>query len=676
MTAQSHQHNREKTTEHHAENKQDIIAVTQARMGSTRLPGKSLLPIMGKSIIWHVINRVKQSNYVTAVILATSTSERDVPLLAEAKRAGALAFAGSEDDVLDRFYQAVKQRSSAILVRITGDCPLIDPVIIDKNISIFLKGGYDYVHSGVTYPDGIGDCEVFSFAALEEAWKRTTGTDREHVTPYIWKHPEQFRISTIEHDEDLSAYIFSVDHNEQYEAVCRIYEGVYTPGERFHLKDIMMYVRAHLKIHELTQHIERSCPENLIKKQLAEKYAQSKKLLDRAKRVTPSGGHTYSKCYRYYGAGAAPAFLDRGRGSHVWDVDGNEFIDFGGSFGAITVGYTHPVIDDAVRAQLDKGIGFSQPTALGVELAEKLISIIPSAQMVRFFNNGSDATSAAVRLARAFTGRELIAVSGYHGYQDWYVRMTENDWGTPKVMKQLVLGFEYNTFASLKKNFDEHPGKIAAVILEPVQDDGPTDEFLQRMQQLAHEHGALLILDEVVSGFRVHLKGAQGLFNVSPDLTVFGEGMANGLPLSAVFGRADVLKHIEEGAFISTTHGGEAISLAGSLATIRVLERPGTYERLWALGKKLRTGLQQLIKEYGLQQSVSTRGLDIHFAPVFKQTGKFSSFDLLSVFQQTMIAEGILVLTSVTLCTEHSDEDVAAYLRAARVALAAVQRAI
>lgn len=659
-----------------------IIAIIQARMGSARLPGKSLMKIEGKPLIWHVINRVKQSKYVEQVGLATSERPQNKPLMKEAVKAGAKAFAGDEDDVLDRFYKAAKKfgaKDSDILIRINGDCPLIDPEIIDNNIKTFIDRKADYVNSGLSFPDGVGDSEVFSFKSLEKAWKNTTGSDREHVTPYFWKNPNIFKIEIIENKEDFSKYVFSVDHKAQFEAVKKIYKGLYKKKNNngiFHMKEIIEFVNKNPEVYDMTKKIDRSCPIQHVRDQNKLKYAKSLALLKRAKEVTPCAAQTYSKCYRYYCENAAPAFMERGKGSHVWDVDGNEFIDFVGALGAITVGYNNAEINNAILSQLKKGIAFSQPTSLEVELAEKLIKIIPSAEMVRFVKNGSDATAAAVRLARAYTGRDIIAVCGYHGYQDWYIGSTENDRGIPDVVKSLIKKFDYNDFESLNKIFEENKGKVAGVILEPIQDNGPENRFLEKIKELTHKNGAILIFDEVVTGFRVHLSGAQGLYNVIPDLTALGKGMGNGLPISAVAGKKELLKLIEEGAFISTTHGGEALSLAGSLATIKILERKESFKHLWKIGKKLRQNLDKIIMEKGLTDIVEIKGLDIEILPVFKKTGSLSSYDLLSVYQQTMIEQGILVLTFHNLCLAHTEKDIDKYLEASKKALELVKMAV
>lgn len=404
--------------------------------------------------------------------------------------------------------------------------------------------------------------------------------------------------------------------------------------------------------------------------------ARSLDLLIRAKKITPCAAQTYSKSYRYYCEGIASVFLEKGQGSHVWDVDGNEYIDFVSALGAIILGYNNPVVNQAIIDQLEKGIAFSEPTEVEVQLAEKLIDIIPSAEMVRFVKNGSDATSSAVRLARAYTNKNKIAVCGYHGYHDWYISSTENDLGIPHEIKKLTLLFEYNNINSVEKLFEQNPDQVAAVILEPCQGNGPENDFLNKIKEIAHSNGALLIFDEVVSGFRFALNGAQGLFNVTPDLTALGKGMGNGLPISAIVGSKIIMELIEEGAFISTTHGGEALSLAGALATIETLENEDCYDHMRMIGKKLKEGLIQIVKELSLENILQFPGLDIHFSTVFQPTGSLTSLDLLSLFQQTMFENHVIVLTTNTLCYSHNDDDVNKYIGAAKKSLELVKLAI
>jgi glutamate-1-semialdehyde 2,1-aminomutase len=409
----------------------------------------------------------------------------------------------------------------------------------------------------------------------------------------------------------------------------------------------------------------------------SKQYTKSRELLERALKVTPLGAQTFSKSYRYFPGEETPFFLERGEGCRVWDVDGNCFVDYICALGPVTVGYHDERVDRAVIQQLAKGVSFSQPSPLAIDLAEKLTQIIPCAEMVRFVKNGSDATSAAVRLARAYTERDIILCCGYHGMQDWYIATTGNNAGIPAVLSDLTRKFVYNDLEDLKQRFREYPGQVAAIIMEPLQGDGPGEGYLEAVKDLAHENGALLIFDEVVSGFRYALGGASELYGVTPDLASYGKGMANGLPLSAVTGRRDILELIgEKAVFISTTFGGEMLSIAAAMATIGILEKPGVYETMRTLGNQLKDGLQGLIKQRNLGNVVCVSGVSPHNGLKFFNFGSLDYLDYTSIFQQKMIEEGILTYSIINLNTSHTEREIEQYLGAAAKAFDAIQKAV
>ena len=409
---------------------------------------------------------------------------------------------------------------------------------------------------------------------------------------------------------------------------------------------------------------------------LINNFNKSYRLLKIAKKLIPSASQTYSKSYKYFCEGAAPAFLERGEGGYVWDVDNNRYIDFVLGLGAITIGYNDLRVNRAISGQLKKGISFSQSTELEIKLAQKLVEIITCAEMVRFVKNGSDATTAAVRLARAYTGKEIIACCGYHGWQDWYIGTTEGDLGIPEAVKRLTKKFEYNNMSSLEKIFRENRGKVAAVIMEPVQLEYPKDNFLQKVKSLTHKNGAVLIFDEVVTGFRLGLSGAQGYFKVIPDLTAIGKGMANGACISAIVGKKEIMRLIEKEVFISMTFGGETLSLAAALATINILEKKGVYNHIWELGRRWQKGMSSLIKEKKLEDVVKIAGLPPHTGVSFNKKGNLGPLDLLSVYQQTLIENGILSVGINNFCLSHTKEQINIFIKAASKALEMVKKAL
>jgi len=387
-------------------------------------------------------------------------------------------------------------------------------------------------------------------------------------------------------------------------------------------------------------------------------YSISFAWLARAKAVIPSASQTYSKSYRYYCEGQAPAFIDRAEGCYVWDLDGNRFTDFIMALGPITLGYNDPLVNDAVRRQLDKGIIFSMPTTLEVELAERLCQIIPCAEMVRFVKNGSDATSAAVRLARAHTGKDLILACGYHGMQDWYIGSSENNLGVPESVQSLIKSFPYNNVDALEEMLKQYADRAAAIIMEPVRVEEPNPGYLQAVRELATRYGVLLIFDEVVTGFRLALGGAQAHYGVTPDLAAFGKGIANGMPLSVVVGRADLLRLIDEGAFISVTFGGEALSLAAALVTLDQLEKRDAFHHTWALGEAMTAGMKDLVKKHGMDDMAVVTGTRIMPALFFKPWNGIPANDILALFQQEVIARGVLFLGVNYFCASHTMADI------------------
>jgi len=387
-------------------------------------------------------------------------------------------------------------------------------------------------------------------------------------------------------------------------------------------------------------------------------FACSTELLARAKKVIPSASQTYSKSYRYYCEGAAPAFIERGEGCRLWDVDGNSYIDYLLALGPVTLGYCDPVVDAAVERQLRKGMVFSQSSPLEVELAERLVDIVPSAEMVRFVKNGSDATSSAVRLARAYTGRDLILSCGYHGMQDWYIGTSENNLGVPMAVQSLIKTFPYNDAAALEALLQQYSGQVAAIIMEPVRTEEPAPGYLEQVRVLADSHGVILIFDEVVTGFRIALGGAQSHYGVTPDLTALGKGLANGMPLSAVVGRADIMQLADEGAFVSLTFGGETLSLAAALATLDQLQKRDVFTHTWALGNRFYDGMVALVTGMGLSDIAYVAGTKIMPGLFFKPCGDASANDVLSLFQQEVISRGVLFLGVSYLCASHSEADI------------------
>lgn len=660
-----------------------IVVIVQARTGSSRLPGKVLLDLAGKPVIQRVYERACKISGVDNVVIATTIDQQDDKLVDFCNSLAIPIYRGSVLDVLDRYYQAAKHYEADAIVRITGDCPLVDPLEVNKVVDKFVSGDFDYVSNTQPpmLPDGL-DVSIGSFSAYEKSWKEAKlKSEREHVTQYIRKHPEKFRISSVEYNEDYSEHRWTIDEQEDYEFISKIYEKLAEKKLYGHLRDVLIVLAENPDLVKLNSGFNRD--EGLIKsikedtKMIVNKnFAKSELLLKRVKSLIPAGASTYSKSYRYFCEGAAPAFLDRGQGSHVWDVDGNEYIDYVLALGPVIVGYNDERINQAVIEQMNKGMSFSLTTELEVALAEKLIEIIPCAEMVKFVKNGSDATTAAVRLARAFTKREKLLCCGYHGWHDWYIGTTQNDLGVPQCIKDLTIPFPYNDIESLETLFFENTGDVAAVIMEPMSLELPEPGYLEAVKEVTHQNGALLIFDEVVTGFRFGLSGAQGYFGVVPDMAAFGKAMGNGAAISAFVGRRDILKLIEEGAFVSTTFGGETLAIASALKTIEILEKENSFKKFTALGTKLLKGMKNIVSTLKIDDHVDFIGMPYHFTVKFKDTGRLTSFDLLSVFQQEAVKRGVLMLGTHNFCLAHTEEDIQETLEAYNHSFEFVRKAI
>ncbi len=408
---------------------------------------------------------------------------------------------------------------------------------------------------------------------------------------------------------------------------------------------------------------------------MSERYRQSELLLERALKTIPLGSQTFSKSKTQYPLGVSPYFITRGQGCRVWDADGNEYIDFVSSLAAITLGYNDPDITAAVRAQLDDGVIFSLPHPLEVEVAERLVAMVPCAEMVRFGKNGSDATAGAIRLARAYSGRERVAVCGYHGWQDWYIGSTARHRGVPQCVRELTHNFAYNDLPALETLLKSHPGEFAAVIIEPMNVVAPAPDYLAGVLELAHRHGALLVFDETVTGFRLANGGAQEYFGVTPDLATFGKGLANGYPVSAVVGRADIMKLMEE-IFFSFTFGGETLSLAAAAATLDKLQREPVTATLAQRGEQLRAGVVELIERHALGEWLSFSGHPSWTFLVIKDAPGCTMWEAKTLLIQELLARGILWLGSHNLNYAHDEADIAKLLDAYDATFPLLRRAI
>jgi len=390
-------------------------------------------------------------------------------------------------------------------------------------------------------------------------------------------------------------------------------------------------------------------------------YRRSEELLDRALEVIPLGAQTFSKSLTQYPRGSAPFFVERAEGARMVDADGNEYVDFNNALCSVTLGHADPDVSAAVTEQIGKGTIFSLSSELEIEVAEAIVAAVPCAEKVRFGKNGSDATAGAIRAARAFTGRERVAVCGYHGWQDWYIGTTARAKGVPAATRELTHTFPYNDLPALERLLAAHPGEFAAVILEPMNVAWPVPGFLEGAAEATRRHGAVFVMDETITGFRYALGGAQELFGVTPDLCCLGKGLANGYPLAAVAGRADIMAEFEQ-VFFSFTMGGETLSLTAAKAAIAKGRRENVPAHLARIGQAVLDGVQALIERHGAGNFLGLAGHPSWSFLTIAEAPDATGFPLKTLFMQEVLARGILTLGTHNISFAHGDAEVAALL--------------
>ena len=412
-------------------------------------------------------------------------------------------------------------------------------------------------------------------------------------------------------------------------------------------------------------------------------FTKSHQLQQKSHTLISGGCHTYAKGDDQFPV-LSPGFISHGKGAHVWDVDGNKFIEYGMGCRAVTLGHAYPSVVQAARDEMTRGSNFSRPAEIELECAETFLSMIEGAEMVKFSKDGSTATTSALKLARAHTGRDMVALCAEHPFfsiNDWFIGTTPLDAGIPQAVKDLSTTFHYNDLDSVRAVFEKYPGQIACLIMEPAKYEDPVDNFLHETQRLCHENGAVFILDEMITGFRWHTGGAQKYYGIVPDLSTFGKALSNGFSVSALAGKRELMElggllHDKERVFLmSTTHGAESHSLAAAMATMRVYQQEPVIERLYVQDMCLSEGLCQVIEHHGLGDYVQIVGKPCALIHIARDQDKQPSQAFRSLLLQELIRRGILA-TSFVISYSHSDADIDQTIDAFDAALAVYTRAL
>jgi glutamate-1-semialdehyde 2,1-aminomutase len=630
-----------------------ILAVVQARMGSSRFPGKVLKPLPGgHTLIGFLLARLAKSTALNKIVVATTDREIDNPLADHVAKLGFDVFRGNENDVLDRYYQASLPYSPDVVVRITGDCPLIDPALVTEVIEKLAAQGTDYASniSPPSFPDGL-DTEAFTFPALKRAWLEAKAQpEREHVTPYL-RDPGRFKIANIQNNTDESARRWTVDDPADYDVVCGVvahFEG----RTDFGWREVLALQQQQPALFAMNQTTGRNEGAAL---------NTGQKLWKRAKRVIPGGNMLLSKRAEMFLPEKWPAYFSKAKDCRVWDLDGRELLDMCiMGIGTNTLGYGHPEVDAAVSEVVAKGNMSTLNCPEEVLLAEKLVAMHPWADMVRFARTGGEANAIAVRIARAAAGKDHIAFCGYHGWHDWYLAANLASGGNlaghllpgleprgvPQDLADTVHPFAYNDFAALVSVVNQHP--VGVIIMEVVRNFGPENGFLEKVRELATRKGIVLMFDECTSGFRQTFGGLHQQFGVEPDIAMFGKALGNGYAITAVVGRREIMEHAQ-GTFISSTFWTERIGPAAALKTLEVMERIRSWETITAIGKTITQRWHELAKQHGL--TLNTSGLPA--LTLFNFPGP-NALAYKTLITQEMLKKGILATNAVYTCIEHT----------------------
>ena len=639
-----------------------IIAIVQARMGSTRFPCKVMRPINGVPMIELLLRRLAKAKRISQTILATSDDPCNQPLVDHVRSLGYEVFQGSENDVLDRFYQAAKLYRPEAVVRITGDCPLIDPDLVDQVIEAYEAQGVDYLSNirPPSYPDGL-DVEVFSFRVLEQAARQAIKPDdREHVTPFL-RGSSLFKTGNLVYERDCSRERWTVDEAVDFEVVAAVFSHFH-PRIDFSWLDVMTLRQAKPSLFLANQHIIRNEGATL---------GAGQKLWRRAKQIIPGGNMLLSKRAEMFLPDQWPAYFSKAKGCKVWDLDGNEYIDMSiMGVGTNILGYGHPEVDEAVLQTIAAGNMSTLNCPEEVYLAEKLIELHPWADMARFARSGGEANAIAIRIARAASGRDKVAICGYHGWHDWYLAANLGDEqnlaghllpglepkGVPQVLRGSVLPFSYNNFPELEAIV--HDYDIGVIKMEVSRNMGPENGFLEKVRKLATDKGIVLIFDECTSGFRQTFGGLHKLYGVEPDMAMFGKALGNGYAITATIGRRAIME-AAQGTFISSTFWTERIGPTAALKTLEVMERLKSWDTITQTGLNVRQGWQQLAEKHGFK--IDHWGLPALTGFTIQSPNALAYKTLIT---QEMLAKGYLAGNSMYVCTEHTPKVVSEFFDA------------
>jgi len=639
-----------------------VVAIVQARAGSIRFPNKVMNLIVGLPMIEIILKRLSKSKQIDQIILATSVESKNKNLIKHVEGLGFLCIAGSEFDVLERYIHAAQECEAEVIVRITGDCPLVDPDLVDECVEKFKLYGVDYFSNTLkpTFPDGL-DIEVFKFSVLKKIGEKAIKpTHREHVTPYI-KESNLFVKKNLFNRDDLSSLRWTVDDKKDLDVISNVFHH-FQPDIHFSWTKVLELYYNKPELFKANSNTIRNEGEHM---------GSGQKLWKRAKKIIPGGNMLLSKRPEMFLPNEWPTYYSKAKGCKVWDLDGNEYIDMSiMGIGTNILGYGHPEVDQAVSKTVQRGNMSTLNCPEEVYLAEKLIELHEWSDMARLARSGGEANAIAIRIARAASGRDKVAVCGYHGWHDWYLSANIGNKnvldehlltgletkGVPSNLQGLVFPFNYNKIEELEDIVNKH--EIGVIKMEVERSSKPKDDFLNKVRKLATKKNIVLIFDECTTGFRETFGGLHKKYSVEPDMAMFGKAIGNGYAITAVIGRREIMEAAQS-TFISSTFWTERIGPTAALKTLEIMEREKSWEIITKTGVEIRDRIKKLADNNNLK--ISSNG--IAALTGFTIESK-NSLEYKTLISQEMLSKGYLAGNTVYVCTEHTPKVINGYFEA------------
>ncbi len=632
-----------------------FTTIIQARQDSKRFPGKILKKYKNTTFLELLIKRLQKSKSIKKIIVATSTNPQDKEIKKICQKLNIYCFQGSELDVIDRYYQASKLFKSKNIIRITGDCPLIDPEVIDQVAKAFQAKGADYATNTMpaTYPDGF-DVEIFNFKSLYQAWKisRKVKKFQEHVTTHIRENKKLKKIN-LEYKKDYSFLRLTLDDPVDLQVINNVLKN-FSNIYNFGIDEVIRLYKKNKSIFDENIQTKRNEGQNMITGQ---------KIWKRAKNIIPNGSMLFSKNPDLFLPNKWPAYFSKTKGCKIWDLDNNVYNDLSYmGVGTNILGYNYPDVEKEVIKTIKNGNMSTLNSVEEIILAEKLTSMHPWAEMARFTRSGGEANAVAIRIARAATGKNNVAICGYHGWHDWYLSSNfENKKnldkhlmpnvpfkGVPKNLKKTVFPFEYNNFKQLEKIVKEK--NIGVIKMEVERNEKPKNNFLEKVRKLSDKNSIVLIFDECTSGFRKNFGGLHLAYNVNPDICVLGKALGNGYAINAIIGKRSIMDECKN-TFISSTFWTERIGPTAAIQTLKSMEKLESWSLISQIGLKIKNNWREIADSHGVKMTIN--GLSSTPSFIFKSIKHHHYKTLIT---QQMLKKGIMASNLVFCSVAHEEK--------------------